>query len=180
MLSFSINQGDLDSPRPTEVRLALCEWLDVEEDEIPAIFSVAWIVAKVYNCTSGAEQSADFGRVFLRVRKSIAFESIRRGFRRPESNHESWFSNHLDWIFSSPFGEYDIGKYISEAVGGSQYNRSILAATTHTWLAYHATHFNSQKSYLKTPLFCIETDKHKYDDDSDVMRQKRAAKPQTL
>ena len=68
----------------------------------------------------------------------------------------------------------------SQAVGGSQYNRSILAATTHTWLAYHAAHFNSQKSYLKTPLFCIETDKHKDDDDSDVMRQKRAAKPQTL
>ena len=68
----------------------------------------------------------------------------------------------------------------SQAVGGSQYNRSILAATTHTCLAYHAKHFNSQKSYLKTPLFCIETDKHKYDDDSDVMRQKRAAKPQTL
>ena len=54
-------------------------------------------------------------------------------------------------------------------MGGSQYNRSILAATTHTCLAYHAKHFNSQKSYLKTPLFCIETDKHKYDDDSDVM-----------
>ena len=29
--------GDLDSLRPTEVRLALCERLDVEEDEIPAI-----------------------------------------------------------------------------------------------------------------------------------------------
>ena len=28
---------DLDSPKPTEVRLALCERLDEEEDEIPAI-----------------------------------------------------------------------------------------------------------------------------------------------
>ena len=87
--------------------------------------------------TSGAEQSADLGRVFLRVRKSIAFESIRSGFRRPGGHlfHHSALCVSLNggkvlMLFLLLLVNMISALCISETVGGHcQQYRSVYVST---------------------------------------------------